>query len=227
MHAWPSSTPRAAPPTKRASPARAAPTEPGGHGDDALGLNGGSARTFGLFNLTPPPGWRRCSAPPPSASRSPSAARSATAQANTASTSKLRTSPRAWRSTGQVTVWGTPWAVSHDPERGNCLNEAEPSFGWAKCSVGPPKDNPPQAFLTLPNSCTGPLHYAASADSWQQPGEWVGDNAISRDAEGNPQECSAATGSTSPPPPSPNPPPTGPPRPPASTSTSPSTRKAC
>jgi hypothetical protein len=67
-----------------------------------------------------------------------------------------------------LTVWGTPWAQSHDGERGNCLNEAEPAFPWAKCSVGPPATRPPKAFLTMPTTCTGPLSYAVTASSWQQ-----------------------------------------------------------
>ena len=35
---------------------------------------------------------------------------------------------------------GHPWAVVHNDQRGNCLNEVEPGFGWAKCSVGPPAE---------------------------------------------------------------------------------------
>ena len=42
-------------------------------------------------------------------------------------------------------VWGTPWSVLHDAQRGNCLNEAEPGFGWAKCSVGRPLTEPRSA----------------------------------------------------------------------------------
>jgi hypothetical protein len=68
-----------------------------------------------------------------------------------------------------LTIWGTPWGVSHNGERGNCLNEAEPSFPWAKCSVGPPVTTPPQAYLTLPTSCAGPQTFNASATSWQGP----------------------------------------------------------
>ena len=45
-----------------------------------------------------------------------------------------------------------------------------------------------QAFLTLPTSCERRrLHYAAAPTPGSSPGTWVGDNAISRDAEGNPQ----------------------------------------
>ncbi|HWA53660.1 MAG TPA: hypothetical protein VG816_05750, partial [Solirubrobacterales bacterium] len=63
--------------------------------------------------------------------------------------------------------WGTPWLVSHDAQRGNCLKESEPAFGWAKCSIGPPKANPATAYLTMPTSCEGPLGFSATATEWQ------------------------------------------------------------
>ena len=70
----------------------------------------------------------------------------------------------------RIEIWGTPWALSHDFQRGNCLNEDEPVFGNAKCRVA--KDDPPhstQAYLTLPASCESPLTYTLSATSWQDP----------------------------------------------------------
>jgi hypothetical protein len=82
-----------------------------------------------------------------------------------------------------LNLWGTPWDVSHDGERGNCLNETEPTFPWAKCSVGAPKEHPPLAFLTLPGRCSGPLGFEARASSWQQPKE-VGATAESEDSGG-------------------------------------------
>src|SRR6202012_3253146 len=72
-----------------------------------------------------------------------------------------------------MSIWGTPWAVSHNGERGNCLNEGEPAFPWAKCSVGTPLTNPPLAYLTMPTTCEGPLKFTAHADSWQQPADVV------------------------------------------------------
>jgi hypothetical protein len=68
-----------------------------------------------------------------------------------------------------LTLWGTPWAAGHDGERGDCLNEAEPDFPWAKCSVGPPVTNRPLAYLTMPTDCAEPLRFTATATSWQQP----------------------------------------------------------
>jgi hypothetical protein len=65
---------------------------------------------------------------------------------------------------------GVPWDASHNGERGNCLNEAEPGFPWAKCSVGEPLNSPPRAFLTLPTECGQPLSFTAQVGSWQQTG---------------------------------------------------------
>jgi hypothetical protein len=81
-------------------------------------------------------------------------------------------------------LWGTPWATAHDPERGNCLNEANPAAHYgelhkveivegkekfipATCGVGPPGEYPPRAFLTLPTECSASLSFTATADSWQ------------------------------------------------------------
>lgn len=85
----------------------------------------------------------------------------------------------------ELVLWGTPWAVSHNPERGNCLNEREPSFPWAKCQVGDPATSVPRAYLTLPTVCSGPLSFAVSARSWQQ-GVEVSAQAVNRDEAGQP-----------------------------------------
>jgi hypothetical protein len=84
----------------------------------------------------------------------------------------------------EVTVWGVPWAAGHDPERGDCLNEAEPAVGWGKCSVGPPSERFPFAYLTLPTSCEGPLAFGATASSWA--GGEASAEAENRDVEGDP-----------------------------------------
>jgi hypothetical protein len=69
-----------------------------------------------------------------------------------------------------LNLWGVPWGVSHDGQRGDCLNEVEPTFPWAKCSVGPPNEFLPEAYLSLPPKCEGPLSFNATATSWQQGG---------------------------------------------------------
>jgi len=88
-----------------------------------------------------------------------------------------------------IDIWGTPWGISHDGERGNCLNETEPTFPWAKCSVGRPGLFPPRPYLTLPANCEGPLAFTATANSWQQPGG-VSAEAQSRDSSGQAAELS-------------------------------------
>ncbi len=91
-----------------------------------------------------------------------------------------------------MTLWGNPWLVDHDRERGNCLNEVEPSEYFGKdaileaepqppppaasipyqpgtCSIGDPRVLPPNAYLTLPPSCS-PMTFSLGVSSWQQPG---------------------------------------------------------
>jgi hypothetical protein len=150
-------------------------------------LLGGSERSFGLFNLTPPPGVAAMLGTAPFGEPVAFAGQVRNQQGEYGLNLEAKNFPQGLAIDGvTVTLWGTPWAVSHDGERGNCLKEEEPGFPWAKCSVGPPKTNGPEAFLTLPASCEGPLSFRVSADSWQSPGNWVGDSAVSRDAEGNP-----------------------------------------
>jgi hypothetical protein len=86
-----------------------------------------------------------------------------------------------------LNLWGVPWGASHNGERGDCLNEAEPSFPWAKCSVGSPLEFAPKAFLSLPPACEGTLGFNASADSWQQPGS-VSATALNRTTGGQPAQ---------------------------------------
>jgi hypothetical protein len=87
----------------------------------------------------------------------------------------------------ELNLWGTPWGASHNAERGNCLNESEPNFAWAKCTVGDPSKFQPLAYLSLQSLCSGPLSFALTADSWQQPVTASG-NAVNRDEAGEPAE---------------------------------------
>ena len=70
----------------------------------------------------------------------------------------------------RLALWGAPWDASHNTERGDCLDEAEPGFAWCKGSVGEPLSSPPRAFLTLPTECRDSLAFSAVAGSWQQAG---------------------------------------------------------
>jgi hypothetical protein len=116
-----------------------------------------------------------------------------------------------------LTLWGTPTGspsprkevapetfeqvFEHDNERGNCLNEEDPSnhFGepgrivttkdsiyyLGTCSSGPdPLKEPAKSYLSLPSSCEGPLVWEASADSWQEPAT-VKATAQSKEGLGN------------------------------------------
>ena len=129
---------------------------------------GGETRTFGLFNLAPPPG-----APSELAANAYGVPlilvpRIRQADGDYGLTLQARNVSQLLSiSSLRVSIWGTPWSLLHDPQRGNCLNEVEPAFGWAKCSVGRPASNPARAYLTLPSSCEGPLPFAARAASWQ------------------------------------------------------------
>jgi hypothetical protein len=132
---------------------------------------GGETRTFGLFNLAPPPGKpSEIGANPYGAPLVfiPSIQQADGEYAITLETSNVSELTDIEGLT--LTIWGTPWNILHDAQRGNCLNEAEPTFGWAKCSIGRPVKTPATAYLTLPTDCEAPLRFTATATSWQQAG---------------------------------------------------------
>jgi hypothetical protein len=68
-----------------------------------------------------------------------------------------------------VTVWGVPADKSHDTLRGVCA-----SSGFLLGSIGEacPSGAPRQALLRLPTSCSGPLPFHASTDSYVEPGKF-------------------------------------------------------
>ncbi len=80
-----------------------------------------------------------------------------------------------------LVLWGTPWSVSHNGERGDCLNQLEPDFPWAKCSTGNPVTFPPKALITMPVQCSATLPFAAAVTSWQGGGP-VSRGALNEDA---------------------------------------------
>jgi hypothetical protein len=131
----------------------------------------GETRRFGAFNLRPPPGVAaQIGFAPYGAPIVLDARLRETAPGVYAFELGARNFPQAIEIDGlDLALWGNPWGVSHDGERGNCLNQAEPTFPWAKCSVGAPRLFPPRAYLTLPGSCGGSLPFSASASAWQQP----------------------------------------------------------
>jgi hypothetical protein len=129
---------------------------------------GAQKRSFGLFNLAPPPGVPSELGAAPYGVPLTFETMIRGAEGEYGLTLSSQNISQAFDIAGlELTVWGTPWGVSHNGFRGNCLNESEPGFPWAKCSVGPPAEQTPLAYLTLPTSCGGPLVFAVSADSWQ------------------------------------------------------------
>jgi hypothetical protein len=142
-------------------------------------LLGGSERTFGLFNLAPPPGVAAELGAAPFGQPLAFVGQVRNKQGEYGLDLQARNfSQNLAIDAVRIDVWGTPWDVSHDPQRGNCLKETEPGFGWGKCSVGPPKTNRREPFLTLPVACTGPLPFTVAADSWQSPGRWALDASL-------------------------------------------------
>jgi hypothetical protein len=132
----------------------------------------GTTRRFGVFNLTPSPGIPAALGFAPFGEPIVLNAEQRVGGEIAFALSLRATNFPQWLDFRgmQLTLWGTPWGVSHNGERGNCLNEAEPAYPWAKCSVGSPGSLPPLAYLTLPTTCEGPLAFAVHARSWQQPG---------------------------------------------------------
>lgn len=132
---------------------------------------GGSTRTFGLFNLSAPPGA------PSELGFSPYGApvilvpSIRQADGEYGITLQARNVSQLLDVSGlTLTIWGVPWSTIHNEQRGDCLKETEPAFGWAKCSAGRPGKvgSQPHAYLTLPTSCEEPLDFRATAGSWNR-----------------------------------------------------------
>ncbi len=148
---------------------------------------GDGTRTFGVFNLEPPPGF------PSQIGFSPYGIPIAFTPhirelgGEYGTTLDLRNLSQKLDVYGlTMTIWGVPWAISHNGERGECLNESEPGFPFAKCPVEQgTRPHGRFAYLTLPASCAGPIAFSIAADSWQQPG-FATASALSRDSSGAP-----------------------------------------
>jgi hypothetical protein len=80
----------------------------------------------------------------------------------------------------RVELWGYPSDPSHDAVRGRCVSGSY--FGPRPCSA--PSSGKP--FLTLPSACSGPLTTSLSANSWQEPGNFISDSFASHDLSGAP-----------------------------------------
>jgi hypothetical protein len=135
---------------------------------------GAETRTFGLFNLVPKRGEPAELGANPFGEPIVFVPSIRQFEGEYGITLKAAGIPQGLRVSGlTVSIWGVPWSVVNNEQRGDCLNEVEPSFGWAKCSVGPPSKSgfEPRAYLSLPTSCEEPMDFVAVARSWQQAGE--------------------------------------------------------
>jgi hypothetical protein len=159
------------------------------------GAVGSPIRTFGLFNLEAPPGFPAQIGASPFGVPMVFTPHLREASGEYGITLALRNFSQRIDVHGfALDVWGNPWGLSHNSQRGNCLNEAEPSFGWAKCPISPPSPpHSPFAYLTLPTSCSAPLAFTATASSWQDPTP-VEASAPSRDEEGDPAGLNGCSG---------------------------------
>ena len=143
---------------------------------------GGETRTFGVFNLVPPPGFPSEFGFAPYGVPITVIPRVREAGREYGLTLELENFSQRINVSGlELELWGTPWALSHNFQRGNCLNEVEPAFGHGKCSVA--ELNPehvPRAYLTLPASCEGAPVFNARATSWQAPSVGVVSSAATK-----------------------------------------------
>ena len=136
--------------------------------------SGGSERTFGLFNLKPHRGEPAELGASPFGKPIVFVPSIRQAEGEYGTTLEAVDVPEALHVSGlTVTIWGVPWSAINNDQRGNCLNELEPEFGWGKCPPSPLGNSEfaPRAYFTLPTSCEEPMDFAATADSWSQSGE--------------------------------------------------------
>ncbi len=141
---------------------------------------GGETRTFGLFNLVPPPGAPSAIGFNPYGDPIVLIPEVRQAEGEYGLTLKAKNVSQLVGIKGlTLTIWGTPWSILHNTLRGDCLNAIEPDFGWSKCSIGRPATNPATAYLTLPTFCDVPLGFTAVATSWQEAGTVTATSASS------------------------------------------------
>jgi hypothetical protein len=131
---------------------------------------GQETRTFGVFNLTPPPGFPARYGFSPYGVPITVTPHVREANKEYGLTLDLKNFTQQLDVKGfRIVIWGTPWAISHNGLRGNCLNEVNPGFPNAKCPIsGEAPPHTTQAYLTLPVSCDSPLKFTVTATSWQQ-----------------------------------------------------------
>jgi len=154
-------------------------------------LGGGQTRRFGLFNLTPAPGIpAQLGASPFGAPFVLNGGLRSNPDGSYVLTLEAHNIPQRLDIYAvKLSLWGVPWSASHNGERGDCLNQAEPTFPWCKASVGETAVYPPKAYLSVPSACSGALFFSARASSWQQPAQ-ASAQALNRTSSGQPAEMS-------------------------------------
>jgi hypothetical protein len=138
---------------------------------------GGTVRYFGLFNLVSPFG--RAAAIGASPFGTPVVFTVQVREGDSGLDLRLAGLPQSLdlRSL-HLTIWGTPWwgnakpSETHDPQRGNCLNEETGGSLASTCQVlGPGVQEPEsliKSYITLPTTpCATPPAFQAEATSWQ------------------------------------------------------------
>jgi hypothetical protein len=132
---------------------------------------GGSTRWFGVFNLEPPPGALSEIGFNAYGSAFTFIPHVRQAEDEYGITLDAVNLPQRVDLYGlKMTLWGTPWRITHDAERGDCLNESDPSASFGDCSLGEFAVQNTVAYLTLPTTCASPMVWTARATSWQEPG---------------------------------------------------------
>jgi hypothetical protein len=183
---------------------------------------GGQTRSFGLFNLRHPAGAPSLIGANPYGTPITFARHIDSAGGTYRLSLEARGFPQLLNVSGlTIKLWGDPWLSGHDLQRGNCLNEGDPAHGFGTvaileeetrirpqkdpptyvpgtCSIGDPWNvaTHPQAYLTLPTLCEGPMAFTLTATSWQ--GDSVVRTSESHD-EGGPlplSGCSVGSFST-------------------------------
>lgn len=132
-------------------------------------------RSFGIFNLPPPQGRPSRFGFSPYGAPIVFTPQLRQADGEYGLTLASRNLPRLFDLLGlEMTIWGTPWDLSHDGQRGDCLNEVDPESPHGQCTIDTVEQGQGRrAYLTLPSSCSGALPFAAVADSWSRPGGYL------------------------------------------------------
>ena len=96
---------------------------------------GGETRTFGVFNLAPPPGSPSRFGFSPYGEPITIAPRVREAGREYGLTLDLDNFSQLLDVSGmRLEIWGVPFAAAHDGQRGNCLKETDPDSPHAQCS---------------------------------------------------------------------------------------------